>query len=185
MTKRSAMAAGFTLAVAALLTLSASAASAQQYQPVAAQILSDYTVVAGQTITVSGFGCPPGSPVSTGFNTTGQASTTASASGTYTLQFRIPSNAALGLHQIISTCKAAGAGDRVTLTSTVRVVAAGTSGTGGVTTAPGATSTGSNGRLAFTGTNSVVPMLRLGLGLLAAGGLLLVVARKRHTATPA
>lgn len=174
-------------AVAALLMFFAVPASAQ-YQPTSGQTLSATTVSPGQTITVSGFGCPAGSTVTTRFDTTVLGTTTASKGGDFSLQVTIPANATAGTHEITSTCGA------VVLSSTITVTAASTTGgtagttggtagttggatTGGSTGGSAATGGGTNsGTLARTGANTSL-YLEIGFALLAAGGIFLMVAR--------
>jgi len=169
MTKR--LLATTAFAIAAMLALFAGSASAQ-YEPTGSQVLSDTTVRPGDTITVSGTGCPANASVTTTFDrSTVLGSTTAGSDGTFSLSVTIPSDAVPGRHTITSTC-----GDLV-LSSTITVLGAST-GTGGST----GTGTG-GGALPRTGTNSTVPLTQIGVGLLAIGGVLMIVARKRRQAS--
>lgn len=164
------------VATAGILALLTGPASAQvppaTYQPNATQTLSATVVTPGQVITVSGTGCPANSKVSTRFDTTPVGSTVADSMGSYTERVTIPTNATVGTHTIVSTCGS------VVLSSTITVRAASTGGTGGTTT--GTTGT-TGGTLPRTGANSR-PLVNMGLGLLAVGGLFLVVARKKRSA---
>lgn len=146
-----------------LLAVLAGPASAL-YQPQASQTLSANVVTPGQTITVSGTGCAANSTVKTSFDGVMLNSTTAGSDGSFSESVTIPANASVGTHTITSTCGS------LVLSSTLTVRAASTS-TGG-------TSTG--GTLPRTGTNSR-PLVNMGLGLLAVGGLFLVVARKKRS----
>lgn len=164
--------------VAAVLLFLASPAAAQ-YQPTSGQVLSATVVSPGQTITVSGFGCAAGSPVTTRFDTTVVGNTTAGRDGRFSLSVTIPRSAAPGRHTITSTCGALVLSSAITVTGAGATTGGGTKGgTSTGATTGGRTSTG-GGTLARTGTDSG-SYLRLGFVLVAAGGAFLVVARTRR-----
>lgn len=175
-----------TAAFLALLTgPAAGQAPPPTYQPNASQTLSATVVSPGEVITVSGMGCAGSSAVSTRFDSTPVASTVADSAGNFRESVTIPTNATAGTHTITSTCGS------VVLSSTITVRSAATGGTTGTTggtttggttgTTGGTTGTSTGGTLPRTGANSR-PLVNMGLGLLAVGGLFLVVARKRRSA---
>lgn len=166
-----------TAAFLALLTgPAAGQAPPPTYQPNASQTLSATVVSPGEVITVSGMGCAASSTVSTRFDSTPVASTVADSAGNFRESVTIPTNATAGTHTITSTCGS------VVLSSTITVRSATTGTSGGTTgTTGGTTGTSTGGTLPRTGANSR-PLVNMGLGLLAVGGLFLVVARKRRSA---
>jgi hypothetical protein len=126
-------------------------------------IVDDSTVLGSQVVKVSGSGCQPGSTVTLQFigppNST-PVNVTANSDGTYSGNVQIPSGATAGAHTITATC-----GSQV-LSTTVTV---GTAGTG----------------LARTGTGSTLPLGTIGIGLVAAGGFVVLLARRRRTSVSA
>jgi LPXTG-motif cell wall-anchored protein len=138
--------------------------------------LSDTTVVPGQTITASGALTPGSTSVSFTFfsQPVSIGSTTPNADGTFTTSLTIPSDADLGSHTITATDSAG-----VSVSAGVEVVAsgqAGAEGEQGVTvTVPGTAA----GALPRTGDDSL-PLLRIGAVLLAGGGLLVFLTRRRR-----
>jgi len=156
MLRRTAMALTTLLAVFAL----AATAQAQSYQTGSIGG-SDTTPDPGQTITVSGTGCAPGDTVNLFLDGQPAGSTTADANGNFSLPLTIPSNETAGTHTVTATCGA------VVLSFEITVNAAG-------------------GNLSRTGTSSTLPLSGIALALLAAGGLLLLFARRRrHAHSPA
>jgi LPXTG-motif cell wall-anchored protein len=153
MVKRS-LSMAVVVALAGLFLLAAPASA--QYQPDDEQVLDETLVRPGDPVNVSGRGCPPGYTVTTSFDGEVVATTTADGNGAYATEFAVPSGASPGTHTITTRC-----GD-VVFTSTVTV--------------PGAVS----GTLPRTGSDSTVPVVQIGLVLLAAGGLATLVARQRR-----
>ena len=190
MTKR--MLALAVAAAAAVLVLAAGPASAQ-YQPTTGQVLGSSVVAPGQSTTVSGFGCPAGSSVTTSFDGTVVGTTTADQAGNFSLQITIPSSATPGAHTITSTCGS------LVLSSTVTVSGSGSgattagNGSGGVATGGSASTGGSGSATAGTSTGGTLArtgahtteILAAGFALLAAGGVLLVLGRTRRRGSAA
>ena len=154
--------AGTVLAVALLLSVAVSADA--QYAEPASLTSSD------------GGGCTPGSPVTLTVDNAAPGTdvififqpdpvvlgiATADANGTAVLQTRWPVNASSGLHTVVAQGID---GDSVPLDLSVEV-----------TCAPGAA-----GSLARTGSDSL-PWVRIGVVLVALGGILLLTTRKRHS----
>ena len=154
--------------------------------------ISESTVTPGESIVVAGGGADPGAtvvftltrvsssassagtrvvaaapalaravaavrPLAQGTTTLG--STTADSEGNFRATLTIPSSLAPGVYTLIAT-----SGGEVLSTATIRVLAATTGG------------------LAFTGSN-VGPGLAVGVGLIVAGGLLLLAVRRRRRST--
>lgn len=176
MTKR--LLAATALAVAAMLAFLVPSASAQQYQPTATLVLSSSTARPGDTITASGTGCTPNATVSLFFGGVDLTTTTADSTGAFSTQITIPSNATPGVHEISDSC---GASSNITILSASGTGGGGTGGGG--SQEGGVTNTGAP--LARTGTNSTIPMTQIGFGLLAAGGVMLVLARKKRSTVSA
>jgi LPXTG-motif cell wall-anchored protein len=152
----------FTMILAALSV--AGTAYAQSYGTPVVQS-SDPTPEQGQTITVSGSGCPPNSDVELLLDGQPAGSTTSNSDGSYSGSVTIPPDESTGTHSVTANC-----GTEV-LAFEIEVqpmgstaAAAGTSGSG----------------LARTGSSSTVPLTTVALGLLAAGGLFVVIARRRR-----
>lgn len=140
------------------LLLLASAASAQTSNNTSVGG-SDTTPDQGQTITVSGTGCPANTPVGFFFDGTPDGGTTSDANGNFSGPLTVPSNASSGTHTITATCGAVVMAFEITVSPTVA-------------TAP----------LARTGTSSTFPLTSAALALLGAGGLLVLFARRRRAA---
>jgi LPXTG-motif cell wall-anchored protein len=101
----------------------------------------------------------PGSPVAFTFNSEPIPldDTTADSDGFATITFAVPDVAA-GTHTVTGTGTSV-EGEPLTVTATVTV---------------------SSGELPTTGSSSTVPLTKVGLGLVAGGGLVLLGARKRR-----
>ena len=158
----------------AVLAMAAPAA-AQQYPPAVNSLTcSDTTPTPGQTITIEGRTFAAGGTETVVLNpeqvTLGTA--TANASGVFALQATIPTGTSLGAHTIVATGPAPN-GQTLTLSLACQVVSA----QGG-----GAGSTGGN--LPHTGSNSI-PLVQIGLALLAAGGVIFAIAARRRRAVAA
>ena len=125
------------------------------------------------SITVTGEGCPANSPVeyevrSTSGSNSGQVvdsgSTTSDADGDYEFRTKpLPS----GRYEITVTC----GGEATVLFVNVNR---------GQATAPGRQAAAGAGSLPRTGTDSSVPLARLGVILVASGGVALYAAKKRN-----
>jgi hypothetical protein len=176
------------LAITAGLTLLGAPAYAQDYPPASDEGLtvSESTVRAGETITVSGDGAEPGATVTFRLVRSSSAlgasrvllagprlaalvrpqaqssvslgSTTADDDGSFSATLTIPSTTDAGTYTLIAS-----SGGEVLATATIRVLAA--AGTGA---------------LPFTGTD-VAPGLAVGATLIVAGGLLLLAVRRRRS----
>jgi hypothetical protein len=180
------------LALAAGLVLLATPANAQQYPPTPSKGLtvSESTVTPGESFTVSGDGAAPGAtvtitltrvsstlgaghrviaagpalaqlvaasrPLAQGTVTLGR--TTAEDDGSFSVTVTIPSSTDPGVYTLSAI-----SGGEVLSVATLRVVAA-------------------SGGLPFTGAD-VVPGLAVGVGLIVAGGLLLLAVRRRRRST--
>jgi LPXTG-motif cell wall-anchored protein len=160
-----------------LLALGAAPASAQ-YQPSPITI-SDSTLVVGQPFTITVTGQQPGSTGTFTFNSTPilLGSATADAAGTVVFNGTTP-NVALGAHTITYAGTAAD-GSPSNYSLPVTVVAA--DGTGNTTTTAG---TGA-GTLPRTGSNSTGTLLPIAAVLVAGGALMVIITRKRTSATAA
>jgi hypothetical protein len=141
------------LVVLAFATLAAPAGA--QYGPTPTVTVSDTTPEPGQTITLTGQGCPANETVQILFDGTVIASTTADANGNWTAQVTIPASATPGTHTLTSRCGA------VVLNVTLTVPA------------PAAAP------LARTGSDSL-PLARTGIALVTIGALALYAARSRR-----
>lgn len=150
-----------------------------QYQPTQSQVLSSTTASPGDTITVSGTGCPSGSDVVTSFDDTQVGSTTANESGAFSVDIALPAEASPGTHTITSRCGS------VVLSSTITILGDdGDDGGAGPGTGVTGTSNGgvSNGALPRTGFQTE-RLLQAGVVLTAAGGAILALSRSRRVRT--
>lgn len=156
--------------IGVLLVAGATPAFAQQYPPGEdAVFVSDTTVVPGEPITISAQVFQPGSTVTFVFEsapvTLGTA--TANANGVATLTVEIPSTATPGPHTI--TASGTGAdGNPLSVVINITVVGA-----------------RAGAALPVTGSQGSVPLVRIGAGLLAAGGIAVLMARKRRARSTA
>jgi LPXTG-motif cell wall-anchored protein len=156
----------------AVLAMAAPAA-AQQYPPaVNGLTINDTTPCPGQVVTIEGRTFAPGGtatvvltsdPVTLG-------SATADANGVIALGATIPADTPLGAHTLTATGPAPN-GQMLALSLAIQVPAAGDCG---ARTAAGA--------LPRTGDDTSLPLAKVGLGLLAAGGIILSMAAKRRKA---
>jgi hypothetical protein len=183
MVKRLLLVAGLTVG----LVLVTSTAGAQQYPPGTFPLtLSDTTVVPGQTITATGTLTPGATSVSFAFHSEEDdlGSTTPDAAGNHSASLTIPTNATLGSHTITATDNL-GAQASAGVTVVAAGGGAGAAGAGGGAAGAGvagagAVGGGAAGGLATTGDNSSLPLLRVGAVLLALGGLLVFLTRRRE-----
>ncbi|MGH9246016.1 MAG: LPXTG cell wall anchor domain-containing protein [Acidimicrobiales bacterium] len=152
------------LAAVLLVVLGAGAADAQEYPPQPDFLtVSDSTVFVGQTITVTARTFQPGSTVQFAINPP-LGSGTANADGIASISATIPSLSA-GQHTITATGVDT-AGAPLTVSGTVTVVVP------------------AEAPLPVTGANSL-PLARIGIVAVAAGGLLVLFSRKRRAAIAA
>lgn len=172
-------AATIVISLVALLALAAPA-HGQQYPPGPFGVfVSDTTVFPGQTITITAGVFAPGSTVTdTFFSQPVELGTaTANADGVATLEGTIPLNATPGTHTITASGVAAD-GSPLEVSTTVTVL----DDDDGVEAPGGAGAAG--GGLPITGSESL-PIARIGAALLAVGGGLLFITRRRRAATAA
>jgi len=154
----------------AVLAMAAPAA-AQQYPPAVNSLTcSDTTPTPGQTITIEGRTFAPGSTATVTLDSVALGSATANADGVIALQATIPADTPLGAHTFVATGQAPN-GQTLTLSLVCQVVPAESAGAG---------TTG--GPLPNTGSNSTLPLVQIGLGLLALGGVIYAVASRRRKA---
>lgn len=150
-----------------LLAMMTMPALAQDYPPDAPSVaVSDTTVVAGETITVSSSGWLPGSDVTVTFLTTSEVLGTAEvgADGAFQTRVTIPSDASPGVHTLrVTGTGADGEPASVDIRITVEAVAA---------------------ALPVTGLNLTVGTV-LSTVLIAAGVTALLISRRRRTSAPA
>lgn len=148
---------------AVLLFLTAGAAQAQTYPPGGNTVTAnDTTVTPGQSITLSAQVFQPGATVTfTLFSAPVVLGTaTANSSGVATLTATIPSNTTPGTHTIEATGTGSN-GQPLTVVLSITVAGAGTG-------------------LPVTGSSNTTPMTQVGVAAIAAGGLLVLLAKRRH-----
>lgn len=170
---------GLIAAMALAIVALAAPAAAQQYPPAVNSLtLSDSTPTPGQTITVTARTFQTGSTVTVTLtsNPVVLGSGTADAAGIMALQATIPVNTPLGEHTITADGTAPD-GSPLSLSASLTVVPAAAAGAGA-----GAGAGGGAGALPRTGTDSSLPLAKLGLGLAAIGGIITAVAAKRRKA---
>lgn len=155
------------VATAALLFIAAPMASAQGYGDDDTVTTSDSTPAPGQSITLSAktFVGPVtftlfSAPVVLG-------TVNANSAGVATITATIPADTTPGSHRIEATGTGVD-GQPLTVTTAITVTGAG-GGTGG----------SGSGNLPTTGTDSAVPMTQVAIGAIAAGGLLLILGKRR------
>lgn len=141
------------LLVAALPVFIAPAAGAVDYPPPA--IDTKPVTEPNGPMTVDGTGFTPGCAVVVSLDGTPIGTTTVAPNGTFSFNFKAP--AAVGPHQV----SASGCAD--TLTTTFRVETGGGGGGGG--------------GLPYTGSSSTPWLVRVGVGLVAAGAVILALVR--------
>jgi len=162
------------IALGALAVLAMAApAAAQQYPPAVNSLtVSDTTPSPGQTITIQGQTFAEGATATVVLNsdpvTLGSA--TANAAGQIVLQATIPTDTPLGSHTLVASGQAPN-GQTLSLSLAIEVVPAQGGGTGT-----------SGGNLPRTGDSTSLPLAKVGLGLLAVGGVIYSIAAKRRKA---
>lgn len=168
-----------TATVMAVMLVAAPAA-AQQYPPsVNSLTVSDTTPTPGQTIDIEGRTFAAGAGVTVTMSSDDPVtlgSATADAVGVAALQATIPPDTKLGAHTITAVGEAPD-GAELSLSVSINVVAVDGAG-------PGATD-GASGSLPRTGSDSSIPLAKLGLALAALGGVVTAVASKRRRAAAA
>jgi hypothetical protein len=159
------------LGLAALLMLVLSPAALAQDSPPGGGGLtaSDTTPAPGQAITLTAAGFQVGSTVTFDlFSAPVRLGTAvANTGGTATLTATIPASTPAGSHHIEASGTGANGQPR-TISVAITV-----------------TGSGSGGTVPVTGSNSSKPMAEMGVGAVALGGLLVLVARRRSKATAA
>lgn len=151
----------FMVATALVLVLPATSALAGQYEDVMTAETDRSSAGPGESVVVSGEGCPADSTVTMQFTGPPQGSVTtvtADGQGNYSGSVQIPSNAPPGQHTIEVRCGAQ------VLGVTITVAGAGQA----------------SGPLPQTGDDNSIPYARIGLTLVAIGGVAVLVARRRR-----
>jgi hypothetical protein len=141
----------FVLGALALMVFAPAAHA--QYSGSPGASVSDSTVSSGDTVTVSATGCTPGSTVTFSLDGSQIGSGTTDANGTASADVVITGSA--GSHTITNSCNDA------VISITIE----------GATAAAGA--------LPRTGSDSSLPLAKIAIVLIVAGGLLVAVARDR------
>jgi LPXTG-motif cell wall-anchored protein len=158
------------LGLAALMMLVLTpAALAQDYPPAGGGVTaSDTTPAPGQTITVTASGFQPASTVTFDlFSAPVRLGTAvADANGTATLTATIPAGTPAGQHHIQASGTGANGQPR---TVSIAITVPGTA----------------RDTVPRTGSNSNLPMAEIGIGALAVGGLLVLMARRRSKVSAA
>jgi LPXTG-motif cell wall-anchored protein len=143
----------------ALMMTSTAGAQYQPGQP--GLVLTPSTTTPGGSVTALGFGCPPGSVVEISIDGTVVGTTIAAHDGKGSFQVPFTAPTTPGQFTVTATCG-------VTIVSSILTVIA------APTTLPPV--------LPRTGSDSTLPLTRLGLVLVAGGGLLVLAVRKRREA---
>jgi LPXTG-motif cell wall-anchored protein len=164
MIRRIALVAGTLLLV--LVGLAAPAQAGLEYPPSSGISINPTTVDPGGQVTVTGDGCEAGAEVTISLGDSQVATVTAGEDGTFSTAFQVPSSTAAGTYSV----NASGCAAEV-LSTTLTVRASGT------TPAPTGGSGGSS--LPRTGSDTTESLLRVAVVLVAFGGLLVFVARRR------
>ena len=179
------------LLLGATFALFAAPASAQtpspnsNYQGCQA-FVSDVTVVPAQPITVSGSGANPGDPVTAVLDTT-IGTGVADSHDNFSFGATIPAAAVQGMSTLTVGCGPDGGTSAITLTIGPANAGAGPSAGNGATTGNGPSAgngagLATPGPLARTGAGNAIPLMKLGVALVAVGGLLLAASRRRRWA---
>jgi LPXTG-motif cell wall-anchored protein len=145
---------GASIAVPVVL---AGAAGAQTYVGCTA-VLSDTTPTPGQTITITGTGAGADEKVSATIDDVVIGTGVADANGNFQFSATIPTGISVGSHTVFVKC--------------------GSGGVLGVTIVVGAAG-GGQGPLPTTGSSSTIPLLKLGVALIAIGAMVLALSRRR------
>jgi LPXTG-motif cell wall-anchored protein len=164
---KKALAIGVVVLVGVIMAVVTSGpASAQQYGGCQA-VLGDSTPRPGEKVTVSGTGSEPNGTVTASLASGPVIGTgTADANGAFRFQATIPADQPLGQISITVTCGARGGAAVLGVQITQKP------GTGG-------------GGTAVTGSSSTIPLTKLGISLVALGGLLLALSRRKRVGASA
>lgn len=139
--------------------------------------LSASAVSAGGSVTVAGDGYRPGSTVNITLGSTSVGSATTDATGSFSRAVTIPASTAPDSYTMAASGLDA-EGNALVLSASLQVTAAGTSPAAAQRTS-GAPGQASSGELPRTGESNSMPLGLVAAGLLAAGSVLVVVARRR------
>ncbi|MBN2624530.1 MAG: LPXTG cell wall anchor domain-containing protein, partial [Acidimicrobiales bacterium] len=162
------------VAAASAVLLLAAPAAAQQYPPAVNSLtVTDSTPTPGQTIGMEARTFAAGGQVTFTLASAGTvlATGTADASGIVSAQGTIPADTPLGEHTLTAVGPAPD-GSELSLSVTLTVVAAGDD----------EADESASGSLPTTGSDSSIPLAKLGIGLAAVGGVVTAVAAKRRKA---
>jgi|GEM_PF-4837676 len=163
---------GVTLATAVAGSANAQTVGDDNYAALCSLTVNPPSAHAGDTVNVSGTSATPNATILIFLNSTQIGSTTSGADRSFSVDVVLPADATTG------SISAKQVGD-----STDPFV--GCTNVAGLTIVAPATVTPEVTPLARTGSNSTMPLARLGIGLLAAGGLALLVAKRRRSAASA
>ncbi|HKE76164.1 MAG TPA: LPXTG cell wall anchor domain-containing protein [Acidimicrobiales bacterium] len=169
---------GLIAAAALAIVAMAAPAGAQQYPPAVNSLtISDTTPTPGQTISIEGRTFATGSTATVTLfsDPVVLGSAIADAAGVFALQATIPADTPLGHHTITAEGTAPD-GSPLSLSVSLTVVPAQGAGAG---------AGNGSGNLPRTGSDSSIPLAKLGLGMLAIGGIATAIAAKRRKAAAA
>jgi len=169
---------GLIAAAALAIVAMAAPAGAQQYPPAVNSLtISDTTPTPGQTISIEGRTFATGSTATVTLfsDPVVLGSAIADAAGVFALQATIPADTPLGAHTITAQGTAPD-GSPLSLSVSLTVVPAQGAGAG---------AGNGSGNLPRTGSDSSIPLAKLGLGMLAIGGIATAIAAKRRKAAAA
>lgn len=141
-----------------------------QYQGSATFAASSSSATPGSTVVFTGTGWPANSSIPVTVDGVSVGSATTNASGSFSFSYTFPAATSTGTHVVSASCGGFVLSQNITVSS---------GGTTNVTTVTPLTSTTSS--LPVTGSNSI-GMAQIALALLAAGGLLVLVTRRRSRA---
>lgn len=169
----------------ATIGLLAAPAAAEQYPPAPSGLaVSDTCPTPGQNVTISGGTFSPGATVTFTLGSTSLGTATADGAGNAALPVAIPAGTSPGNHTI--TAAGPAPDGQLSLSARVSVAADGCEGEGAAGAPAGENAGG--GTLPRTGDDLAIPLMQIGLGLAAVGGVLLALSakrRRRSSGTPA
>jgi LPXTG-motif cell wall-anchored protein len=167
----------------ALVALMAAPAMAQQYPPSENLItVSDSTPCPGQAVTVAAQTFAAGGAVTVKLGDAVVGTPTADANGKISLEVTVPAGQAQGAVAVTATGPGTDDAPQLTVTASVDVVACNEAPPATVPGGGGG-SAGGSPDLPKTGSDSTMTLVRVGVALAAAGGLLLAVSTKRRKRT--